>query len=66
MDSLYNDPEAQSFAKKFGNEKLNDDTINIRLTGSAGQSLGAFLAKGIKLIVNGGARGAAARKTIAR
>ena len=39
--------------KKFGNEKLNDDTINIKLKGSAGQSLGAFLTKGIKLIVEG-------------
>ena len=29
------------------------DTININLKGSAGQSLGAFLAKGIKLIVEG-------------
>ncbi len=39
--------------KKFGNEKLNDETINIRLTGSAGQSLGAFLTKGISLTVEG-------------
>ncbi len=39
--------------KKYGNEKLNDDTINIKLTGSAGQSLGAFLTKGISLIVEG-------------
>ena len=27
---------------KNRNEKLNDDTINIKLLGSAGQSLGAF------------------------
>ncbi len=39
--------------KKFGNEKLNDDTINIKLTGSAGQSLGAFLTKGISLTIEG-------------
>ena len=39
--------------KKYGNEKLNDDTINIKLTGSAGQSLGAFLTKGITLSVEG-------------
>ncbi len=39
--------------KKFGNEKLKDDTINISLKGSAGQSLGAFLAKGISLTVMG-------------
>ena len=39
--------------KKYGNEKLNDETINIKLTGSAGQSLGAFLTKGITLSVEG-------------
>jgi len=39
--------------KKFGNEKLNPDTIKIKLHGSAGQSLGGFLMKGIKLIVEG-------------
>ena len=39
--------------KKYGNEKLNDETINIKLTGSAGQSLGAFLTKGISLTVEG-------------
>ncbi len=39
--------------KKYGNEKLNDETINIKLKGSAGQSLGAFLAKGISLTVEG-------------
>ena len=39
--------------KKFGNEKLNDETINIKLMGSAGQSLGAFLTKGVSLTVEG-------------
>ncbi len=39
--------------KKFGNEKLSDETINIKLIGSAGQSLGAFLTKGICLTVEG-------------
>ena len=39
--------------KKFGNNELNDETIKIKLNGSAGQSLGAFLTKGIKLIVEG-------------
>ena len=39
--------------KKYGNEKLNEDTINIKLKGSAGQSLGAFLTKGISLTVEG-------------
>ena len=39
--------------KKYGNEKLRDETINIKLKGSAGQSLGAFLTKGISLTVEG-------------
>tara|TARA_A100001011_G_C14303545_1_gene841987 strand:+ start:5 stop:1876 length:1872 start_codon:yes stop_codon:yes gene_type:complete len=39
--------------KKFGDNNLNNDTIIIKLNGSAGQSLGAFLAKGLKLIVEG-------------
>ena len=34
---------------------LPSDTINIKLTGSAGQSLGAWLAKGITLTVEGDA-----------
>ena len=41
------------FTRAYGNNKLPDDTINIKLTGSAGQSLGAFLTKGIRLIVEG-------------
>ena len=39
--------------KKFGNNALKENRIIVKLNGSAGQSLGAFLAKGIKLIVNG-------------
>jgi glutamate synthase (NADPH) large chain len=39
--------------KKFGNNQLDEDTVNIKLIGSAGQSLGAFLTKGIKLLVEG-------------
>ena len=35
--------------KKFGNNKLKEDTVEIKLNGSAGQSLGAFLTKGVKL-----------------
>lgn len=42
-------------AKRRGTELLPDDTIHVRLTGSAGQSLGAFLAKGITLEVEGDA-----------
>jgi glutamate synthase (NADPH/NADH) large chain len=36
-------------AKRYGHEGLPDDTIHIRLAGSAGQSFGAFLANGVTL-----------------
>ena len=36
-------------SKSYGHEGLADDTIRIRLAGSAGQSFGAFLAKGVTL-----------------
>jgi len=36
-------------AKKYGNSGLADDTIHLRFAGSAGQSFGAFLVKGITL-----------------
>jgi glutamate synthase (NADPH/NADH) large chain len=40
-------------AKRWGEQMLPDDTINIKLHGSAGQSLGAWLAKGITLTIEG-------------
>jgi glutamate synthase (NADPH/NADH) large chain len=36
-------------AKRYGHEGLPDDTIHVRLAGSAGQSFGAFLAHGVTL-----------------
>jgi glutamate synthase domain-containing protein 3 len=36
-------------ARRYGHDGLPDDTIHIRLAGSAGQSFGAFLAKGVTL-----------------
>jgi glutamate synthase (NADPH/NADH) large chain len=36
-------------AKRYGHDGLPDDTVHIRLAGSAGQSFGAFLAKGVTL-----------------
>ena len=36
-------------AKRYGHEGLKDDTIRIRFAGSAGQSFGAFLARGVTL-----------------
>ena len=40
-------------AKKRGGSNLEDDTITVNLTGSAGQSFGAFLAKGVTLHLTG-------------
>ena len=40
-------------AKKYGEEGLPEDTIRCYFTGSAGQSFGAFLAKGVSLTVEG-------------
>ena len=39
--------------KVYGSEGLPRDTISIRLTGSAGQSFGAFLSRGITLYLEG-------------
>ena len=36
-------------AKRYGHEGLPEDSIHVRLAGSAGQSFGAFLARGITL-----------------
>nr|ADI17873.1 glutamate synthase domain 2 [uncultured Chloroflexi bacterium HF0200_06I16] len=40
-------------AKEYGEDGLPDGTITINLTGSAGQSFGAFLARGININLNG-------------
>jgi glutamate synthase (NADH) len=40
-------------SKRFGEVGLPDDTIHIMLKGSAGQSLGAFLASGISIELEG-------------
>ena len=41
--------------KRYGGEGLPDDTIDVTFTGSAGQSFGAFLPKGITLRLEGDA-----------
>ena len=41
--------------KKWGADALPDDTIHIKFNGSAGQSFGAFLAKGVTLELEGDA-----------
>ena len=40
-------------AKKYGHKGLNEDSIIINLSGTAGQSFGTFLAKGVTLNLNG-------------
>jgi len=42
-------------AKRFGNAGLPEDTINIKLSGTAGQSFGAFLARGVSIELTGDA-----------
>lgn len=42
-------------AIKYGAQGLPDDTIHIKLNGSAGQSLGAFISRGITIEVEGDA-----------
>jgi len=40
-------------AKKYGEEALPDSTVNIKFKGSAGQSFGAFLVKGVNFKLEG-------------
>jgi len=40
-------------ARRYGSAGLPDDTIHVHLSGSAGQSMGAFLAKGVTLTLEG-------------
>ncbi|MBW8639154.1 glutamate synthase large subunit [Hoeflea sp. WL0058] len=40
-------------ARRFGHRGLPDDTISVRLTGTAGQSFGAFLARGVTFDLSG-------------
>jgi glutamate synthase domain-containing protein 3 len=42
-------------ARRYGSQGLPDDTIRCEFTGSAGQSFGAFLAKGVTLALEGDA-----------
>ncbi len=42
-------------ARKYGSAGLPDDTIRFQFTGSAGQSFGAFLARGVTLTLEGDA-----------
>nr|WP_294529042.1 glutamate synthase large subunit [uncultured Rhodopila sp.] len=40
-------------AKRYGHAGLPEDTISIALTGTAGQSFGAFLSRGVSLYLSG-------------
>ncbi|MBD3840402.1 MAG: glutamate synthase large subunit [Campylobacterales bacterium] len=40
-------------AKEYGDEGLPEDTITYKLKGTAGQSFGTFLSKGIKIVLDG-------------
>jgi glutamate synthase (NADPH) large chain len=40
-------------ARKYGHAGLPEDTVSIHLTGTAGQSFGAFLARGVSLYLTG-------------
>ncbi len=40
-------------AKRYGNAGLPDGTIHVKLTGTAGQAFGAFLARGVTLELTG-------------
>ena len=44
---------SHEIAKRYGNAGLKDESIKINLNGTAGQSFGAFLAKGITFNLNG-------------
>ncbi len=44
---------SSKIVKKYGPDGLSEDTVSIKFTGSAGQSFGAFLAKGITLTLEG-------------
>lgn len=46
---------SHEIAKRYGQKGLPDDTIHVNLHGSAGQSLGAFLAHGVTLELEGDA-----------
>ncbi|HMO86728.1 MAG TPA: glutamate synthase-related protein, partial [Lacipirellulaceae bacterium] len=46
---------SHEIAKRYGIDLLPDDTIHFKLNGSAGQSFGAFLAKGVTLELEGDA-----------
>lgn len=43
------------YNRKYGDEGLPDHSINVKLTGSAGQSFCAFMSKGVHVTLEGDA-----------
>jgi glutamate synthase domain-containing protein 3 len=52
---------SNEIAKRYGDEGLPDGTIKLKLKGTAGQSIGAFLAKGVEIHLKGGTNDYAAK-----
>jgi hypothetical protein len=52
--------------KRFGGEGLPDDTIRVNFTGSAGQSFGAFIPRGITLALEGEANDFVRQRPVGR
>jgi len=44
---------AYEVSRRYGGEGLPDGTVEVRLKGSAGQSFGAFLTRGLRLVLEG-------------
>ena len=44
---------SNEITKKYGNNALPKNTLNLNFNGSAGQSFGAFSVKGLKMIIDG-------------
>ena len=44
---------SNEISKKYGSKALPNNTLELKFTGSAGQSFGAFSVKGLKMIIDG-------------
>ena len=57
---------AGEIAKKYGSAGLHDNTINATFKGSAGQSFGAFLPKGVTFKLEGDANDYMGQRIVGR
>jgi len=46
---------SNQIARQYGDVGMKEDTISIKFNGSAGQSFGAFLSRGVTMVLNGDA-----------